>query len=44
MGEARTVYRVMVRKPEGKRPLGRRRLAWEDNIKVNLKFGGRGME
>jgi len=37
-GEAKTVYRVMVRKPEGKRPLGRRRLAWEVTIKVDLKL------
>ena len=31
MGESRGVYRVMVGKPEGKRPLGRPRLRWEDN-------------
>ena len=30
-------YRVLVRKPEGKRPLGRLRLRWEDNIKINLR-------
>jgi hypothetical protein len=36
-GEAKTVYTVMVRKPEGKRTLGSRRLAWEDGIKVDLK-------
>jgi len=36
-GEAKTVYIVMAKKPEGKRQLGRRRLAWEDNIKVDLK-------
>jgi hypothetical protein len=36
-GEVKTVCKVMVRKPEGKRPLGRRRLAWEDNIKVGFK-------
>jgi len=33
MGERRGVYRVSVRKPEGKRPLGRPRPRWEDNIK-----------
>jgi len=31
------VYRVLVRKPERKRPLGRPRLRWEDNIKVDLQ-------
>jgi hypothetical protein len=34
MGEGRSVYRVLVRRPEGKRPLGRPRLRWEDNIKM----------
>jgi len=37
MGERRGVYRVLVRKLEGKRPLGRRRLRWEDNIKMDLQ-------
>ena len=32
MGERRVAYRVLVRKPEGKRPLGRHRRRWEDNI------------
>jgi hypothetical protein len=36
MGEIRNVYRVLVGKPEGKRPLGRRRLRWEDGIRLNL--------
>jgi hypothetical protein len=36
MGERRTAYRVLVRNPEGKRPLGRPRLEWEDNIKIDL--------
>ena len=36
MGQARGVYRVLVGKPEGKRPLGRSRLRWEDNIKMDL--------
>jgi hypothetical protein len=36
MGEKRGVYRVWLGKPEGKRPLGRPRLRWEDNIKIDL--------
>jgi len=36
MGERRGVYRVLVGKSEGKRPLGRPRRRWEDNIKMNL--------
>ena len=36
MGERRGVYRVLVGKPEGKRPLGRPRHRWEDNIKMDL--------
>jgi hypothetical protein len=36
MGEKRNVYRLLVRKPEGKRPLGRSRHSWIDNIKMNL--------
>jgi hypothetical protein len=36
MGEGRGVYRVLVGKPEGKRPLGRPIPRWEDNIKVVL--------
>ena len=36
MGARRGAYRVLVRKPEGKRPLGRPRLVWEGNIKVDL--------
>ena len=36
MGERRGVYRVLVGKVEGKRPLGRPRRRWEDNIKMNL--------
>jgi hypothetical protein len=34
--ERRGVYRVLVEKPEGTRPLGRLRLRWEDNIKMDL--------
>jgi hypothetical protein len=37
MGEVRGVYRVFVRRPEGKRPLGRPRHRWEDNIKMDLR-------
>jgi hypothetical protein len=36
-GEGRGVYRVSVGKPEGKRPLGRPRRRWEDNIKLDLR-------
>jgi len=36
MGEGRGVYRVLVGKPEGKRPLGRPRRRWEDNIKIDI--------
>jgi hypothetical protein len=44
MGEERGVHRVLVGKPEGKRPLGRPRRRWEDNIKMDLQEvgGGRG--
>jgi hypothetical protein len=37
MGEGRGVYRVLVGKPEGKRPLGRPRRRWEDNIRMDLQ-------
>jgi len=37
MGESRSVYRVLVGKPEGKRPLGRLRRRWKDNIKMDLR-------
>jgi hypothetical protein len=36
MGEKRNAYRILVRKSEEKRPLGRPRLRWEDNIKMDL--------
>ena len=45
VGERRGVYRVLVGKPEGKRPLGRPRRRWEDNIKMDFQEvggGGRG--
>jgi hypothetical protein len=35
-GEKRNVYRILVGNPKGKRPLGRPRRRWEDNIKINL--------
>jgi hypothetical protein len=37
MGEGRGVYRVLVGKPEGKRPLVRPRRRWEDNIKMDVQ-------
>ena len=36
MGEGRGLYRVLVGKPEGNRPLGRPRRRWEENIKIDL--------
>jgi len=44
MGEDRRVHRVLVGKPEGKRPLGRPRRRWEDNIKMDLQEVGGGRE
>ena len=40
LGERKVVYRVLVGKPQGKRPLGRPRRRWEDNIKVDLQAVG----
>ena len=40
MGERRGVYRVLEGKPEEKRPLGRSRGRWEDNIKIDLQDVG----
>jgi hypothetical protein len=37
MGERRGVYRFLAWKPEGKRPLGRPRTRWEDNIKIGIQ-------
>jgi hypothetical protein len=37
MEEGRGVYRVLMGKPEGKRPLGRHRSRWEDNIRMDLQ-------
>jgi len=42
MGGRRGVYRVLVGKPEGKRLLGRPKLTWEDNIKIDLQEVGIG--
>jgi len=44
VGEGRGVYRVLVGKPEGKRPLGRLRLRWEDNIMMDLQEMRWGMD
>ena len=40
MGEDRWVYRVLVRKPVGRRPLGRPRRRWVDNIRMDLQEAG----
>jgi hypothetical protein len=37
MGEERGAYRILVGRPEGRRPLGRPRRRWEDNIKMDLR-------
>jgi hypothetical protein len=42
MEEGRGVHRILGRKPEGKRPLGRPRCRWEDNIKMDLQEVGCG--
>jgi hypothetical protein len=42
MGEERKVYKVLVGKPEGKRPLGRSRRRWEDGIRMDLREIGLG--
>jgi hypothetical protein len=45
MGEERKAYEVLVGKPEGKRPLGRSRSRWEDDIRMDLrKIGSRGVD
>jgi hypothetical protein len=42
MGEKRGAYRILMGKPEGKRPLGRPRRRWEDNIKIDFQEVGCG--
>jgi len=43
MGDRRSVFRVLVGKPEGTRPLGRPRRRWEDNIKMDIQEVGCGV-
>jgi hypothetical protein len=43
MGERRGAYRALEGKPEGRRPLGRHRCRWEDNIKMDLREVGWGV-
>jgi hypothetical protein len=40
MRAKRNAYSILVRNPEGKRPLGRPRRTWEDHIKMDLRWGG----
>jgi hypothetical protein len=40
MGEERGAYRVLVGKPEGRRPLGRPRRRWQDNMRMDLREEG----
>jgi hypothetical protein len=42
-GEKRVAYRVLMGKPEGKRPLGRPRCGWQDNIKMTIEEVGWGV-
>ena len=44
MGDRRGAYRVLVGKPEGKRPLGKLRHRWEDKIKMHLEEVGGGLD
>jgi hypothetical protein len=44
MGEGRGAYRILVGRPEGRRPLGRPRRRWEDNIKIELQKVGWGVD
>jgi len=40
MGERKGAYRILVGEPEGKRPLGRPKRRWQDNVKIGFKEGG----
>jgi hypothetical protein len=44
VGEPRNAYRILVGKPEGKRPLGRPRRRWVNNIKMDLRIGWYGLD
>jgi hypothetical protein len=45
MGAMRVAYRILVEKPEGKRPLGKPKIRWEDNIKMmDLQEEGNGLD
>jgi hypothetical protein len=44
MGEKRGAYRILVGRPEERRPLGRPKSIWEDNIKMDLQEVGLGMD
>jgi hypothetical protein len=44
MGEKINAYRILVGRPEGKRPLGRNRHRWWDNIKMDLRWGWYGLD
>jgi hypothetical protein len=44
MGEERKVYKVLIGKPEGKRPLGRLRRRWEDRIRMHFREIGGGVD
>jgi hypothetical protein len=44
MGEKRGAYRILVGRPEGRRPLGRHMRRWEDNIKMDFQDVGWGMD
>jgi hypothetical protein len=44
MGEKKGAYRILVMRPEGRRPLGKPKRRWEDNIKMDLQELGWGMD